>query len=141
MNLRSKLIRLAHTNPELRPHLLAILKEGAHPYDVSIDHGYTQPLAGAHDVMQQLQSNLLVEQGRPPRPENHHLASNKVMLKNTDLRNPYYALSDASGAFARFAEGDGDLRKDKKLIKLLKSIEDLVNDLSDHLNATYDKWD
>ncbi len=27
-NLRSKLIRLAHTNPETRPHLLPILKEG-----------------------------------------------------------------------------------------------------------------
>jgi hypothetical protein len=30
--LRSKVIRLAHQNPELRPHLLPLLKEGAEKY-------------------------------------------------------------------------------------------------------------
>ena len=30
--LRSKVIRLAHENPELRPHLLPLLKEGKESY-------------------------------------------------------------------------------------------------------------
>lgn len=40
-NLRTKIIRLAHQNPELRPHLLSVLKEAAeddNPYGLYEGH-------------------------------------------------------------------------------------------------------
>ena len=84
--LRSKLIRLAMVNTELRLHLLPILKrayedalsdqrgQGTFPVN-QIDHGYEQSLAGGTDVMKRLQDQLLIEQGRSPREHNPRLAA------------------------------------------------------------------
>lgn len=43
-------------------------------YERKIDHGYDQPLSGGTDVMKRLQDQLLIEQGREPRPKNPRLA-------------------------------------------------------------------
>lgn len=82
-NLRSQVIRLAHTQPALRAHLLPLIASyGGNPsgesiYPVQVDHGYTEPLAGGTDVMRKLQNRFLTEQGREPRPESPRLATHK----------------------------------------------------------------
>lgn len=73
--LRKSLIRLAHQNPQYRKQLLPLIKEAAEPYDVDIDHGYDQPLAGGTDVMKSLQNQLLIEQGSAPRQSNPKIAA------------------------------------------------------------------
>lgn len=64
---------LAKKRPDLRVHLVPLLKK-ADEFPVNeIDHGYDAPLAGSTDVMQKLQNELLKEQGRKPRPGNHQI--------------------------------------------------------------------
>jgi len=96
MSLRKNLIRLAHTNPELRPQLLPILKGSAYDgnadgkpiYDHDIDHGYGQPLAGGTDVMRRLQNQYRKEQGRPERPANPEIPkmASRVALRHLDRK-------------------------------------------------------
>jgi hypothetical protein len=89
--LRSRLIRLAHANPELRPVLIPLLREGAEGppkttdiYPSKIDHGYDEPLSGGTDVMRRLQNQLRQEQGLPTRPSSPEIP--KAATKPTDER-------------------------------------------------------
>lgn len=107
-------------------------------YPVKVDHGYGEPLAGGTDVMRKLQNRLLVEQGREPRPESPRLAATK--FQTPVMRGPYYNMGDGLVALVDAVSLEPQLKQDAKLRSHLKKIQDVVDSLHKHLEATY-IWD
>lgn len=62
--------------------------DGKPIYDVEVDHGEHQALAGGTDVMKRLQDRYLVEQGSQPREKNPRLASAKITPEEYDALRP-----------------------------------------------------
>lgn len=55
-------------------------------YQNTVDHGYEEALSGGTDVMQRLQNQFRIEQGREPRPEGSKVAARKGQLR-AELEN------------------------------------------------------
>ena len=62
--------------------------DGKPIYDVEVDHGEHQALAGGTDVMKRLQDHYLVEQGSQPREKNPRLAAAKITPEEYDALRP-----------------------------------------------------
>ncbi len=92
----------------------------------AVEHGLTQPLSGGTDVMQKLQNQLLEDQGRPPRPENHRLANNLLPVEMAQGKTaglaPYQEIGACIAMLDRIRQG----MKDKTLGKGYSSMETTI---------------
>lgn len=99
-DLRSKVIRLAHQNPELRPHLMPLLKEAAKSTPSDLDYAFfrqngrlIQPMY--EKVEQALELIREVDKINPPQNGELHPAT-KAALK------ALLALSGVTGSIHRY---------------------------------------
>jgi len=142
--------RLALENPEIRDSLVPLLKKYAERpettdiYPHKMDHGWTEPLAGGSDIMRRVQNQFRQEQGLPTRPDSEVVP--KVARQggklpvSTDLRHPYYEMTDAVGLLQAAVQAEPNVRRDRKVQKALSALDTASAFLYRELNAHY-LWD
>ena len=94
-NLRKQIIRLAHSNPELRPHLIPLLKvarevRGPGGLIFMFDHGFTLRTTPTDPPYNQTYEGLILRESGPVKP---YKAALKVVQENMDeimrMKKPY----------------------------------------------------
>jgi len=95
MNLRHRLIRLAHSNPEMRPHLLPLLKaareeRGSGGLIFSYTHGFSIRTTPTDPPYNQTYEGLILRDSGPVKP---YKAALKVIQEHRDeierMKKPY----------------------------------------------------
>lgn len=141
--------RLAKNNPALRDFLVPILKKYAEDpkttdiYPHKMDHGWTEPLAGGSDIMRRVQNQFRHEQGLPTRPDSEvvpKVAGDTRLPVSTDIRHPYYYMTDYMGSLEDALKGDPNVSKDRKVMRAFADLRKADIALYKALGAKY-LWD
>lgn len=131
-NLRSKVIRLAHANPDLRPHLLPLLKTGGNMGEALLERIAHKAGEQSNEIQAMLavmkNSLRLVENAQPTATKRFHKFYEKILAYGQDLTKEADKLLDYTDTMEPQGDSEEDFVATRRMLQM--SMNDWQKNLS-----------